>query len=219
MATAVSCSGSENNLTDCSFFTIPDIQEYFYYHYNYFYFYFYLDVASVVCQGNSSVGPECVPGEVRLVNGSRGEEGRVELCYNRVWRTICDQDWSQEEAVVVCSQLGLPTLGWKYHSLYSVLAWISFDVLCTGAQPFTDAYFGEGSAPVLGYTTCTGRERSLEDCAVYEQQTDCHHGRDAGVKCRGMTATQAYHYEKAVCQVNSIYTPYRKQCKEAETMY
>ncbi len=52
-----------------------------------------------------------MPGEVRLVNGNREEEGRVELCCDGVWRTICDQDWSQEEAVVVCSQLGLPTLG------------------------------------------------------------------------------------------------------------
>ncbi len=105
IATGVSCSGSENNLTDCSFFTIPDIQNYFQYYYSNFLFY-YFDVASgVVCQGNSSVGPECVPGEVRLVNGSREEEGRVELCYDGVWRTICDHDWSQEEGVVVFYQL------------------------------------------------------------------------------------------------------------------
>ncbi len=67
-------------------------------------------MASAICQGNASQ-PECTSGEIRLMNGSRAEVGRVELCHEGFWRTICDQNWSQEEAVVVCTQVGLTKLG------------------------------------------------------------------------------------------------------------
>ena len=54
----------------------------------------------------------CVDGTVRL-NGSEGEgvrEGRVEVCVNRAWGTVCDelftQGDAQGDAEVVCGTLG-----------------------------------------------------------------------------------------------------------------
>ena len=51
----------------------------------------------------------CLDGEVRLRDGESSDRGRVEICNNNTWGTICDQSWSALEARVVCIQLGLPS--------------------------------------------------------------------------------------------------------------
>ena len=34
--------------------------------------------------------------------------GRVEVCINRAWGTICDNGFGTEDAVVICNQLDVP---------------------------------------------------------------------------------------------------------------
>ena len=46
---------------------------------------------------------------VRLVGGDSSIEGRVEVQYGGVWGTVCDDEWSQESAEVVCRMLGFNT--------------------------------------------------------------------------------------------------------------
>ena len=48
---------------------------------------------------------ECNQGEVQLVDGQNGYEGRVEVCDDGEWKTVCDRMWGEEEAKVVCRQL------------------------------------------------------------------------------------------------------------------
>ena len=57
------------------------------------------------------VATNCTHGDLRLRSGSTVREGRVEVCINRVWSTICDTLWDNRDAQVVCRQLGMTSLG------------------------------------------------------------------------------------------------------------
>ena len=48
----------------------------------------------------------CTEQDVRLIDGIDSTEGRVEICLNNEWGTVCDQMWDDIDAGVVCRQLG-----------------------------------------------------------------------------------------------------------------
>lgn len=43
---------------------------------------------------------------LRLVGGQLPTEGRVEICINGQYDTVCDDFWDARDATVVCRQLG-----------------------------------------------------------------------------------------------------------------
>ena len=101
---------------------------------------------------------------LRIVNGPSVEQGRVEIYYHWQWSTICDNGWDDNDAVVVCKQLG-----------YS------------GGSARSGAYFGEGTGSVilLSNVSCTGNESNIFSCNNSVRKNDCGHHKDAGVVCTG----------------------------------
>ena len=54
-----------------------------------------------------SIGAQgCSHGTLQLVSGQSSNEGRVEICINGVWGTMCHGGWDSSDATVVCRQLG-----------------------------------------------------------------------------------------------------------------
>ena len=61
------------------------------------------NVVGVVCQ--VSANESCRDGSVRLVDGNSEHEGRLEVCADNIWSTVCDDNFGFNEARVVCLQL------------------------------------------------------------------------------------------------------------------
>ena len=53
----------------------------------------------------------CNNGDIRLVGGTSALEGRVEVCDNHAWGTVCDDFWGNVDAGVACVQLGYQGTG------------------------------------------------------------------------------------------------------------
>ena len=135
------------------------------------------------------VSTGCTSGDVRLAGGN-ATAGTVEICFNGVWGTVCDDDWDNEDARVVCRQLGLPYLGRQCVHTYvqhNVLQKMDFELYTLFPAPtaYDGARFGRGLGPIqLDDVECSGNESSLQQC--YHRGVgvhNCNHGEDAGVAC------------------------------------
>ena len=53
----------------------------------------------------------CSDWDIRLTHGERDSEGRVEVCFDDHYGTVCDDLWDEVDAGVVCRELGYPGTG------------------------------------------------------------------------------------------------------------
>lgn len=93
---SINCNGNENKLLNCGIDIVnPSCVS-------------NLNDAGVACAPLSTESdPSCQDGQLRLVDGGTELEGRVEVCINRAWGTVCSTGFSEDEAEVVCSQIGV----------------------------------------------------------------------------------------------------------------
>jgi deleted-in-malignant-brain-tumors protein 1 len=87
----VQCDGTETRLIDC---VSNPLGVHNCHHY---------EDAGVSC-------PICTTGAIRL-QGGNATTGRVEICNNAVWGTVCDDLWGTQDAQVACRQLGYEPTG------------------------------------------------------------------------------------------------------------
>ncbi|XP_078382712.1 scavenger receptor cysteine-rich domain-containing protein DMBT1-like [Oculina patagonica] len=134
----VACIGGESNIDDCS----------------------HRGLRNHNCTHSQDVSVKC--SSVRLANGG-ANYGRVEVCVNGNWGTVCDDYWDINDANVVCRQLGFSS---------------------ASSAPIGAAY-GQGSDPIWMYeVNCQGRETSLFDCTHSDWGLHaCGHHEDASVVC------------------------------------
>ena len=92
--------------------------------------------------------------------------GRVEICLNNRWGTVCDFRWQVPAAQVACRQLGFSTEGVRTQDDFS-------------------SAFNNGLGEIwVTDVTCAGNESRVIDCPHSTNTSTCNHGLDAGAACR-----------------------------------
>ena len=76
----------------------------------------------------------CSNGEIRLEGGSTLYEGRVEICRNQQWGTVCDNMWTNVDAIVACRHLGYSGFGIGYLTDYTGII-ITYTGICVCRCP------------------------------------------------------------------------------------
>lgn len=56
----------------------------------------------------------CQSGDIRLTNGPIPSTGRLEVCVNQMWGTVCSTSWDSTDSKVACVQLGHQKIGLCY---------------------------------------------------------------------------------------------------------
>ena len=103
---------------------------------------------------------------VRLVGGPSSRQGRLQVYYNGIWGTVCDDAFTHAAARVVCYMLGYGRIGRFIRNLY-----------------------GAGSGTIwLDDVVCTGWETNIANCQHNSWGShNCGHGEDVSVSCVGLT--------------------------------
>ena len=118
----MACTGSEETLLDCDRNTYGVLHCHSY------------EVAGVECEGTFDYKQFCIvhiniahctDGDIRL-GDSAVFRGRVEVCINGTWGTICDHHWTQQEASVVCAHLGYSPYGIRDRSHINILLYYHY---------------------------------------------------------------------------------------------
>uniref|UniRef100_W5K1C0 SRCR domain-containing protein n=1 Tax=Astyanax mexicanus TaxID=7994 RepID=W5K1C0_ASTMX len=99
---------------------------------------------------------------VRLVGGSRCS-GRVEVLHGETWFTVCDAEFNQQDAEVVCRELGC------------------------GSPVLGSAAFGRGEGQMWSEELqCRGSESDITLCSITSSHKyNCSHDNDVGLVCSG----------------------------------
>ncbi len=122
------------------------------------------------------------------MGGANHLTGRVDICFNNEWGTVCNQMWDDTDAGVVCRQLGFRHGKFLYFIM--LFPFLLFIIIYIGhnidGQSLSQGTYVQGTGNIwLDNVQCSGSEKKLADCRASSVGINfCTHAQDAGVVCQ-----------------------------------
>ena len=124
----------------------------------------------------------CTDYDIQLVGGASPNEGKVLMCLNGVWGTLCDETFSKTDAQIVCYDAGYSG-GMKY------LYYVHILILNNVGGLVHSALFANSSSEILLVTDidCSENDASIKDCSIghYTRPSSCDVQSIVAVRCHG----------------------------------
>lgn len=155
----------------------------------------------------------CTNGDLFLIDGWSEIEGRLEICYNNQWGTVCDDHWTHGSTEVACRQLGIQDTTYGMHAyvlmqfeykesllklelfifafhavlFYTTSVEFMFSPSVHTVTRLRNNIFSTASSQVpilLDDVECTGSETNLLSCPHRPiGQENCGHYEDISLRC------------------------------------
>lgn len=113
------------------------------------------------CDHNEDAGVECSE-NIRLIKGPDACSGRLEVFHNGAWGKVCNSNWGQREATIICKELN-----------------------CGNAKNNQET-FNFGDSELTGFISrCSADASAISQCGLEEHRGRC---QGVSVSCAGLPA-------------------------------
>ena len=134
----------------------------------------------------------CSTGDVRLVGSGDGDEGRLEVCVNKAWGTVCSDEFDTTDASVACQSLN----GFDGSGKQKIIHLFTFCTLKIKAPEILTSGYESGSGPIfLDQLQCSDSDQSLLECGMGRAVGlhRCSHSMDVGIRCTGKISIPCFY--------------------------
>ena len=76
-----------------------------------FYYNYCIYLLFTLSAGIETRQDNCETSDIRLIGGTASNEGRLEICINNHWGSVCSLNWDNKDTQVACRQLGYQEQG------------------------------------------------------------------------------------------------------------
>ena len=143
------------------------------------------DINDFTVTGADTEASNCSDGELRLSGAALTNQGRLEVCVNKAWGSVCDSQgvFTTDEAKVACRKLGILQVEGEYTRLmWNAKYYVLFLHLDEVSVLNASAFGNPSGLLLMDRIHCDGSETNLLSCD-YSLVPTCSHVHDIAIIC------------------------------------
>ena len=142
------------------------------------------DINDFIVTGADTEASNCSDGELRLSGAALTNQGRLEVCVNGAWGSVCDSQgvFTTDEAKVACRQLGILQVEGEYGTYVEWKMYVLHFYLDEVGVLNASVFRNPNGPLLMDRIHCDGSETNFLSCD-YSLVPTCSHVHDIAIIC------------------------------------